>query len=158
MRDHVDPQPRLVATADAAVEQVDVRRDFGEQRIERFVEQFKARKLGVAQFDDDAGAFRGLDPRLPDRLLERARLGVGAGSAAVLRLRPHMAVESSSRPGARQINHCFHNGLGHSFMGAMPYGRAQPRPSSVLARGRYSQATQPGPAEPVERLEDRPDS
>ena len=109
MRDHVDPQPRLVATADAAVEQIDVRRDFGEQRIERLVEHLKTRKFGVAQFDNDAGTLRGFDARLPDRLLERSRLDLGTGFRdGFLRLRPHMAAKSISlRPGKRQINHCF---------------------------------------------------
>ena len=64
MGDGVDPQPRRVAAAQAAVEQIDLRRNFGEQRIERFVQQFEARHLGVAQIDDDAGALGRLDARL----------------------------------------------------------------------------------------------
>ena len=58
MGDGVDPQPRRVAAADAAVEKLDLRRDFGEQRIERLVEQFEPRELGVAQIDDDARCAR----------------------------------------------------------------------------------------------------
>ncbi len=63
MRDGVDPQPRRVAATDAAVEQIDLGRNFGEQRIERLVEQFETGKFGIAQIDDDAGALGGLDAR-----------------------------------------------------------------------------------------------
>ena len=56
VRDCVDPQPRGVATADATVEQVDLGRNFGEQRIERFVQKLKTRHFGVAQVDQDAAA------------------------------------------------------------------------------------------------------
>ena len=71
VRDCVDPQPRGVATADATVEQVDLGRNFGEQRIERFVQKLKTRHFGVAQVDHDAGALRRLDARGMHRCLER---------------------------------------------------------------------------------------
>ena len=70
MRDHVDPQPRRVAATDAAVEQLDLGRDFGKQRIERLVEEFETRDLGVAQIDDDAGALGRLDARLAHGLFQ----------------------------------------------------------------------------------------
>jgi hypothetical protein len=47
--DGIDPQPRRLAPADATVEQIDLRRDFGEDRIERFVEQFEAGKFRIAR-------------------------------------------------------------------------------------------------------------
>ena len=65
VRDHVDPQPRRFALADAAIEQVDLFRHLREQRIERLVQDFEPRHLRVAQIDDDAGAIGSLDPRLP---------------------------------------------------------------------------------------------
>ena len=64
MRDDVDPQPRRFALADAAIEQVDLLGHLREQRIERLVQDFQTRDFGIAQFDDDAGAIGGLDPRL----------------------------------------------------------------------------------------------
>ena len=73
MGDDVDPQPRRVTPADAAVEQVDVGRDFGEHRIERLVEQFEAGNVGVAQIDDDAGALGCFDARLAHGFLQRLR-------------------------------------------------------------------------------------
>ena len=79
MGDDVDPQPRRIALADAAIEQIDLGRDLREQRIERLVENLQPRHLGVAQVDDDAGAVGGLDPRLPQRIAQpdRARLAGG---------------------------------------------------------------------------------
>ena len=47
MGDGVDPQPRRLAPADAAVEQVDLGGDFREHRIERLVDELEARHLGV---------------------------------------------------------------------------------------------------------------
>ena len=64
MGDGVDPQPRHAAAADAAIEQVDLRRDLLEQRIERLVEQFEPGHLGVVQIDDDARALGMIDARL----------------------------------------------------------------------------------------------
>ncbi len=73
MRDHVDPQPRRIALADAAIEQIDLVGDLPEQRIERLVENFEPRHFGVAQIDHDAGAIGGLDPRLPQRVAQPHR-------------------------------------------------------------------------------------
>ena len=53
--------------------------EFGEQRIERLVEQLEPRHFGVAQVDHDAGAFGRLDARLMHRFLS----GKGLLSAAV---------------------------------------------------------------------------
>ena len=64
MGDHVDPQPRRLALADAAVEHIDLSRNFGEQRIERLIEDFKPGHFGIAQLDHDAGSIRGLDASL----------------------------------------------------------------------------------------------
>jgi hypothetical protein len=69
--DDVDPQPRGFALADAAVEQIDLLGHLREQRIERLVQDFKSRDLGIAQFDHDAGAVGGLDPRLPQGVAQR---------------------------------------------------------------------------------------
>ena len=77
MRDHVDPQPRRFALADAAIEQVDLFGDLREQRIERLVQNLEPRDFGVAQFDDDAGAVGGLDPRLAQRIAQPRRLRLG---------------------------------------------------------------------------------
>ena len=78
MGDHVDPQARRVAARDAALEQLDLGRDVGEQRVERLVENLEPRDLGVVQIDHDAGTLGHVDARLAHRLLEpgRARLGV----------------------------------------------------------------------------------
>src|SRR5229473_7499878 len=68
MRNHVDPKPRRVALADAAIEQIDLFRNLREQRVERLVQNFEPGHLGVTQVDDDAGAIGGLCPeglRLP---------------------------------------------------------------------------------------------
>ena len=73
MGDHVDPQPRRLALADAAIEQIDLFRNLREQRIERLVENFQPGHFGIAQVDDDAGAIGGLDPRLPQA--SRSRIG-----------------------------------------------------------------------------------
>ena len=81
MRDRVDPQPRRLAPADAAVEHIDLGRHFLEDRIQRLVQQFKSRDLGVVQIDHHAGAFGLIDPRLAQRILQPAgrlrRLGLG---------------------------------------------------------------------------------
>ena len=71
MRDGVDPKPWRVTATDAAIEQVDLWRNVGKERIERFVEEFKTGNFRVMQIDDDAGAFRRLDARLMHRLLQR---------------------------------------------------------------------------------------
>src|SRR5258708_7819886 len=70
MGDHVDPQPRRVALADAPIEQIDLFRDFLEQRIQRLAQNFKPRHFGVTQIDDDAGAVGSLDPRLAERVAQ----------------------------------------------------------------------------------------
>ena len=70
MGDHVDPQPRRIALADAAIEQIDLIRNLREQRVERIVQNFQPRHFGVAQVDDDPGAISGLDPRLPQRIAQ----------------------------------------------------------------------------------------
>ena len=64
MRHHIDPQPRRIALADAAIEQVDLVRHLGKQRVQRLVQNFEPGHFSIAQIDDDAGAIRGLDPRL----------------------------------------------------------------------------------------------
>ena len=99
MRDGVDPQPRRIAPADAAVEQVDLRRHFVKQRIERLVEQFEPRQLGVAQIDDDARLLGDLDAGLADGLLQarRARRASGACASQPCAFVPHMGGNLSSR-------------------------------------------------------------
>ena len=82
MRDDVDPQPRRLALADAAVEQVDMIRHLREQRIQRLVQNLQPRDLGVAQIDHDAGAIGRLDPRLAQRVAQP----VGRPLAASLEL------------------------------------------------------------------------
>ena len=90
MSDGIDPQPRGVAAAYAAVEQLDLRRDVGKQRIKRLVQEFEPRDLGVAQIDDDAGTLGRLDARLVHRLLQRrARLGVACRRGGFTLSAPH---------------------------------------------------------------------
>ena len=86
MRDHVDPQPRRLALADAAIEQVDLLGHLREQRIERLVEDLEPRDLGIAQFDDDAGAVGGLDPRLAQRVAQPRRSRLAGLVAGILRV------------------------------------------------------------------------
>ena len=81
MGDDVDPQPRRIALADAAVEQVDLFGDLREQGIQRLVQDFEPRHFGVAQVDDDAGAIGGLDPRLPQRIAQPHRARIIDGTA-----------------------------------------------------------------------------
>jgi len=89
MRDDVDPQPRRIALADAAIEQVDLIRDLREQRIERLVQNFEPGDFCIAQIHDDAGAIRGLDPRpaqgiaQPDRTRFTDRLGSVFGASDI---------------------------------------------------------------------------
>ncbi len=52
-----------------------------EQRIERLVENFEPRHLGIAQVDDDAGAIGGLDPRLAQRIAQPHRTRLADGVA-----------------------------------------------------------------------------
>ena len=73
MGDDVDPQPRRIALADAAIEQVDLFGNLREQGLERVVEDFEPGHFGVAQIDHHAGAVGGLDPRLPQA--SRSRTG-----------------------------------------------------------------------------------
>ena len=68
MGKRVDPQPWCLAAADAAIEQIDFRRYFREQRIEGFVKKLEPRQFGIAQIDDDIGALGRFDTRLMDRL------------------------------------------------------------------------------------------
>jgi hypothetical protein len=83
MRHHINPQPRRIALADAAIEQVDPIRHLREQRVERLVQNFEPGDFSIAQIDDDTGAIRGLDPRLaqgiaqPDGTRFTDRLGSG---------------------------------------------------------------------------------
>ena len=79
MGDHVDPQPRRFALADAAIEQIDLFGNLREQRIERLVENFEPRHFGIAQIDDDAGAIGGLDPRLAQRIAQPDRTRFAGG-------------------------------------------------------------------------------
>ena len=88
--DGVDPEPRHVAPGDAAIEQFDLRRQFGEHGIERFVEQFEPRGFGVAQIDDHAGALGRLDARLAHGGLQAGRLGLfGLFAARAAFTSPH---------------------------------------------------------------------
>ena len=82
MGDGIDPQPRRLAPADAAIEQIDLFGDFLEQRVERLVEELEPGDLGVVQVDDDTAALGLIDARLaqrvPQPLWRLARpLGVG---------------------------------------------------------------------------------
>ena len=85
MRHHVDPQPRRLALADAAIEQVDLLGHLGEQRIERLVQDLEPGDLGIAQFDHDAGAVGGLDAGLAQRIAQPRRSHVAGLVAGVLR-------------------------------------------------------------------------
>ena len=73
MRDRIDPQPRRVALADAAIEQIYASRNFLEQRIERFIENLKPGDFSVAQVDNDAGAIRGFNPGLAQGVAQTNR-------------------------------------------------------------------------------------
>jgi hypothetical protein len=53
---HVDPQPRALALADAAIEQIDGIGNLRKQRIERLVQNLEPGDFGIAEVDDDAGA------------------------------------------------------------------------------------------------------
>src|SRR4029077_19821077 len=79
MRHHVDPQPRRLAIADAALEQVDSVRYLRKQGIERFVHYFEPGDLGIAEIDDHAGAIGGLDPRLVKRIAQANRTRLACG-------------------------------------------------------------------------------
>jgi hypothetical protein len=80
VRDGVDPQPRRLAPADAAVEQIDFLGDFLEQRVERLVEDFEPRHLRVVQVDDDGAALGLIDARLAQRVAQPLRRLVRLGS------------------------------------------------------------------------------
>ena len=73
MRHRVDPQPRRLAPADAAIEQVDLARDLVEYGIERLVQQLEAGDLGIVQVDDDGGALGVIDARLAQRIAQALR-------------------------------------------------------------------------------------
>ena len=79
MRDHIDPQPRRLAARDAAIELLEVARNFRVKRIERFVEEFEPRDFRIVQFDDNGAAFGGFDARLPHGLAQARRLLLRAG-------------------------------------------------------------------------------
>ena len=68
--DHVNEQPWPLARRDAAIKQVDGRRNLSEDWIERVVEQFKARKFRAAQVADHVGALGLFDARLAHGGLE----------------------------------------------------------------------------------------
>ena len=85
MCDHVDPQPRRLALADAAIEQVDVFWHLSKQRIERLVQDLEPGDFGIAQLDHDAGTIGGLDPRLAERIAQPRRSYL-APVAGVLRV------------------------------------------------------------------------
>ncbi len=74
MRNGIDPQPRRIALADAAIEQIDIRGNFREQRDPaRFVEDFEAGDFGIAQVDHDADTVRSLDPGLAQGVAQPER-------------------------------------------------------------------------------------
>ena len=100
VRDRVDPEPRRVAPADAAIEQIDVRRRFGKQRIERLVEQFEPRQSRRRADRPPRSTSRqsrcGSCGRHPSG--RRARASSGASVFGSFALRPHMVGKLSSRP------------------------------------------------------------
>jgi hypothetical protein len=73
MSNHVDPKPRHITLAHAAVEQVHVTRHILEQRIESFIEQIQARNVSVTQVHDDAGALGRFDARVAHGVLQRVK-------------------------------------------------------------------------------------
>jgi hypothetical protein len=81
MGHHIDPQPRRLALADAAIEQIDLIRNLRKQGIECLVENFKPGHFGIAQVDHDAGAIGGLDPRLPQGIAQSHRTRLTDGFA-----------------------------------------------------------------------------
>jgi hypothetical protein len=86
MRDDVDPQPRRLALADAAIEQIDLLRHLCEQGIKRLTENLQSRHLGIAQVDHDTGAVGRLDARLAERIAQSDRTAFTGATTAVLRL------------------------------------------------------------------------
>src|SRR5262249_28619644 len=70
MGDDIDPEPRRVALADAAIENIDVIGDLCEQRIQRLVEDLEPRDLGIPKVDNNAGAVGSVDPGLPQRVAQ----------------------------------------------------------------------------------------
>ena len=67
----VDPQPWSFAARQAAVKQIDVRRNIGKDRIEGIVQNLQPRPLGVAQIDDHTRTFGRLDTRLVYSVFQR---------------------------------------------------------------------------------------
>ena len=132
-----------LAARNPAVEQVDLRRDLREQRIERLVEQLEPRHLGVVQIDDHAGALGGVDARLAQCILQALRLiGLGRFGRRLILTSPHTdnlandrRRRKANRPQSEQPV------VSDRYFGTTPCGRAQPRPSSVRPRGRYSAPT-----------------
>ncbi len=70
MGHHIDPQPRRLALADAAIEQIDLIRNLRKQGVERVVENFEAGDFGIAQIDHDTGAIGSLYTRPPQRIAQ----------------------------------------------------------------------------------------
>jgi hypothetical protein len=99
MCDDIDPQPRNVAAADTAIEQLNVAGNILEQRIERLIEQLEARNVGIAQIDNDAGALGSLDAGLahsiPQRILGFRRFRIRFFAS------PHAANLSTAKPGEK---------------------------------------------------------
>jgi len=83
MGDGIDPQPRRLAAADAAIEQIDLFGDFLEQRVERLVQKLEPGDLGVVEVDDDGAALGLIHARLAQRVPQPLRrlfarpLGIG---------------------------------------------------------------------------------
>src|ERR1700722_7498006 len=110
----IDPQPRRVATAHATVEQLDLGRQFGEQRIERLVQKLKPRDFGIAQIDHDAGALGRLDARLMHRLRQRGgRRGRGCRRIGFALSTPHQKA-------VRSLERIIHQRLGSPEAAARP--------------------------------------
>ena len=85
MGDNVDPQPRRLALADPAIEQIDLLGNLRKQRVERLVENFEPRDFGIAQVDHHAGTVRRLDSRPPQRIAQPHRTDLGGGVAPGIR-------------------------------------------------------------------------
>src|SRR6202165_151259 len=81
MSNDVDPQPRRIALAAAAIKQIDLLRNLRKQRVERVVQNLKPGHFGVTQVDDDADAIGGLDPRLPQGIGQTKAGGIAEGIA-----------------------------------------------------------------------------
>ena len=78
---HVDPQPRRLALADAAIEQIDGIGNLCEQRIESLVQNFEPGDFGIAQVDHHTGTIGRFDPRLSERIAQPHRTCIADGFA-----------------------------------------------------------------------------